>query len=225
VAAASVAAATAVELDSMTTINPHLRQYVEENVIPRYDAFDKGHRRDHAEYVIGEALKLSSHYDVDANMIYTAAAFHDTGLCEDRKIHHIVSARIIRADKRLLEWFSPDQIEVIADAAEDHRASSEHEPRTIYGKIIAEADRQIIPEVVIRRTVQFGLKNYPDKDKEGQWLRTLEHLGNKYAEGGYLKLWIPESSNAARLSELRELIRDENKLRELFERIYEEAKE
>lgn len=193
---------------------------MEETVIPRYDAFDKGHRRDHVEYVIGEALKLSRHYDVDADMIYAAAAFHDTGLCEDRKTHHVVSARIIREDKRLLEWFSPERIEIIADAAEDHRASSDHEPRTIYGKIIAEADRQIIPEVVIRRTVQFGLKNYPEKDKEGQWCRTLEHVKEKYADGGYLKLWIPESSNAARLEELRGLIRDERSLREMFDKIY-----
>ena len=41
-----------------------------------------------------------------------------------------------------------------ARAAKDHRASSDHEPRDIYGKIVAEADRQIVPETVIRRT--FG---------------------------------------------------------------------
>lgn len=201
-------------------INPLLRQYVERSIIPRYDSFDKGHQRDHVEYVIREALRLSDFYDVDPDMVYAAAAYHDTGLCEDRKSHHIVSAGIIRVDWQLREWFSLEQIDVIADAAEDHRASSDHEPRTIYGKIIAEADRQIIPETVIRRTIQFGLKNYPFLDKEGHWQRTLEHLQEKYAEGGYLKLWIPESPNAARLEELRSIIRDKAALRSLFETIF-----
>lgn len=203
-------------------VSPALRKYVEEEIIPRYDAFDKGHQRGHVEYVIAQALKLGSHYDVDLNMVYAAAAFHDTGLCEDRKTHHIASARIIRGDVRLREWFSSEQIDIIADAAEDHRASSDHEPRTIYGKLIAEADRQIIPEVVIRRTIQFGLKNYPGMDMESHWRRTLDHLHEKYAEGGYLKLWIPESDNAGRLEELRSIIRDEVQLRAVFEEMFRE---
>lgn len=201
-------------------IRPDLRAYVESEIIPRYDAFDKGHQRDHVRTVIAQALQLAAFYYVDPDMVYTAAAYHDTGLCEDRKTHHIVSARIIRADARLREWFSPEQIDLIADAAEDHRASSDHAPRTLYGRLIAEADRQIIPETVVRRTVQFGLSHYPELDKESHWARTLEHLHEKYAEGGYLKLWIPESPNAGRLAELRALIRDEGRLRVLFERYF-----
>lgn len=202
-------------------VNPELRSYVESEIIPRYDSFDKGHQRDHAEYVIGQALDLSQYYDVDPSMVYAAAAYHDTGLCEDRKTHHIVSARIIRADSNLRRWFSAEQIETIADAAEDHRASSDHEPRTVYGRLIAEADRQIIPEVVIRRTVQYGMSHYPELDKEGHWNRTAEHIAEKYDEGGYLKLWIPESSNTARLAELRAIIHDQKTIRALFEKWYE----
>ena len=205
-------------------VNPALREYVESDIIPRYDGFDKGHRRDHAETVIAQALQLATWYDVDPDLVYTAAAYHDTGLCEDRKTHHTVSARIIRDDARLREWFSPEQIDIIAKAAEDHRASSDHAPRSLYGRLIAEADRQIIPETVIRRTIQYGLNHYPELDKEGHWARTLEHLHEKYAEGGYLKLWIPQSPNAARLEELRGIIRDEVRLRGLFETIYQEEK-
>ena len=208
-------------MNPIDKVNPELRAYVESEIIPRYDFFDKGHQRDHAEYVIGQALELSQYYDVDPSMVYAAAAYHDTGLCEDRKTHHIVSARIIRADAQLRRWFSEEQIGTIADAAEDHRASSDHEPRTIYGRLIAEADRQIFAETVIRRTVQYGLSHYPELDKEGHWNRTVEHIGEKYAEGGYLKLWIPESPNAARLEELRAIIRDKDSLRAMFEKWYE----
>ena len=204
-------------------VNPEILEYIREKILPCYDSFDKGHRRDHAQYVIDTALYLSGFYDVDVNMVAVAAACHDLGLCEDRKTHHLVSGRIIRADSELRKWFSESQIETIAQAAEDHRASSDHEPRTIYGKIIAEADRQIIPETVILRTIQFGLKNYPELDKEGHWQRTVEHLNEKYADGGYLKLWIPESPNAERLEELRTIIRDRKALRKAFDNIYDKA--
>ena len=200
---------------------PELQAYVEAEILPRYDAFDKAHRRPHVERVIRDALALAAFYPVDRNMLYAAAAFHDTGLCEDRATHHLVSGRIIRTDPALPRWFSPDQIETVAQAAEDHRASLDHDPRSLYGRLIAEADRQIEPETIVRRTVQYGFAHYPELDREGHWQRTLEHLHEKYAEGGYLKLWIPESPNAAKLAALRALIADEAQLRILFDKFFD----
>ena len=203
-------------------IRKEITEWIDNEIVPQYDAFDGGHRRDHARYVIDTALGLAEHYDVDHEMVAVAAACHDLGLSVDRKTHHLESGRIIRGMSELGRWFSPEQIETVAQAAEDHRASSKDEPRSIYGKLVAEADRQIIPEVVIRRTVQFGLKHYPELEREGHWLRTLEHLEEKYAEGGYLKLWIPESANAARLEDLRKLIRDKSALRHIFDSAFDE---
>ena len=85
---------------------------------------------------------------------------------------------------------------------------------------MAEADRLIEPETIIRRTVQFGLSHYPELDREGHWQRTLEHLHEKYAEGGYLHLLIPGSPNEAPLKELRSIIKDERKLREIFDKCF-----
>lgn len=172
------------------------------------------------EYVIAQSLKLAEHYDVDRDMVYVIAAYHDTGLAVDRKTHHLESGRIMRADRNLRQWFSEGQIETMAQAVEDHRASSDHEPRSIYGKIVAEADRQIDPETIIRRTVQYGLSHYPELDREGHWQRMLDHLNEKYAEGGYLRLWIPESDNAGKLKELHEIIKDRDYLESLFDRFY-----
>lgn len=197
-----------------------MKKYIEENIIPRYDSFDAAHRRDHVRYVISQSLELARYYDVNEDMVYAIAAYHDTGLEVDRKTHHLESGRIVRQDSKLRQWFTPEQIEVMAQAVEDHRASSDHQPRSIYGKIVAEADRQIDEETIIRRTVQYGLSHYPELDREGHWERTLEHLLEKYAEGGYLRLWIPESPNAARLRELQEKIKDRQALRDLFETIY-----
>lgn len=199
-----------------------LIRYIEAEILPRYAGFDAAHREEHARNVIRQSLALAKHYDVDENMVYTIAAYHDTGLSSGRERHHIISAEIIRSDKQLRKWFTEEQIDIMADAAEDHRASSKHEPRTIYGKIVAEADRLIDPENIIRRTIQYGLAHYPDLDKEGIYRRTVEHMAEKYAEGGYLKLWIPESPNRQRLDQLRLLFRDKDTFRQTFERLYGE---
>ena len=201
---------------------PSLVRYIEDEIIPRSAAFDKAHREDHARAVIERALAMGRNYPIDEDMLYTAAACHDLGLAVDRKTHHLESGKIIRANERLREWFTPDQVETIAQAAEDHRASATTPPRSIYGALVAEADRMIVPETIIRRTVQFGLSHYPELDKEGHWQRTLEHLHEKYAEGGYLHLLIPGSPNEAPLARLRSIIRDENHLRVLFDTIFAE---
>jgi uncharacterized protein len=207
------------------TINNSLVQYIEQEILPRYEHYDAAHQRDHIDAVILRSFELAKHYDVNVDMVYAIAAYHDTGICEGRETHHLVSGRIIREDKRLHDWFDEQQIETMAQAAEDHRASSTHEPRSIYGKIVAEADRLIVPETVIKRTIQYGLDHYPDYDKEGQYQRFKEHMTEKYSDRGYLRLWLPESDNAPRLEELRKIIRDENKLRQTFEKEYDKLRD
>lgn len=201
-----------------------LEEYIQSEIIPLYDHFDMAHQRDHVLKVIEESMNLAQYYPVDKSMVYTIAAFHDTGLVKGRDTHHLISGCIIREDRCLPQWFSRAQIETMAQAAEDHRASSDHEPRSIYGKIVAEADRDIIPHKIIRRTIQYGLSHYPQLDKEDHWKRTLDHLHEKYAEGGYLNLWIPESNNALQLNHLRTIIKDEVQLRQLFDTFFEEER-
>jgi uncharacterized protein len=197
--------------------------YIEEAVIPQYASFDKAHKEDHARSVVERALTMAINTaDVNPDMLYTAAACHDLGLSVCRETHHLESGRIIRADARLRQWFTPEEIETIAQAAEDHRASAKTPPRSLYGALVAEADRMIVPETIIRRTIQFGLSHYPELDREGHWERTLEHLHEKYAEGGYLKLLIKGSPNEEPLERLRAIIRDEKCLRTIFEKQFSE---
>ena len=203
-------------------IREDLRRYIEQEILPLYDSFDRGHRRDHAHQVIERSAQIAEAFEVDAEMVYAIAAYHDTGLRFGRENHHSDSARIILADKELRRWFTEEQIETIAQAAEDHRASAARAPRSIYGRIVAEADRLIIPELIIRRTVQYSLANFPALDREGHWLRSQEHLHEKYDEGGYLRLWIEDSDNAERLKRLREIIADKEQLREIFDKIFNE---
>lgn len=195
-----------------------LREYVEREIIPRYDGFDAGHRRDHVMTVITQSVELAQYYDVDINMVYAIAAYHDTGLIAGRERHHVVSGEILSGDVHLRSWFDERQIDIMAEAVVDHRASNSQEPRTIYGKIVAEADRIIDSDVIVQRTIQYGLAHYPHLDKEGHYRRFMEHLKEKYAEGGYLKLWIPQSSNAQRLKDFQQKIKNPKELRLLFEK-------
>ena len=209
-----------------------LQPFIEQSIIPQSDGFDAAPRRDHARRVIaramieGERLKMKDE-TTDAiftshllPLTYVAAAMHDLGLAEGREMHHMASGRIIRACRELRRWFSEEEVELIAQAAEDHRASATVAPRSLLGCIVAEADRDVEPETIVRRTVEYGLSHYPELDREGHWQRTLQHLHEKYAEGGYIKLWLDDSINAAPLAELRTLIRDEAHLRQVFEKFF-----
>ena len=217
-----------------------LEKYIYEDIVPRYAGFDSAHREDHVLTVINQAKRLLDSREewlerqitdsedtsqewaqpVEWNILLAAAACHDLGLVNGRERHHLDSGRIIRNDSRLKEWFSDDEIETIAQAAEDHRASGKSEPRSIYGKLVAEADRVINGETIIVRTVQFGLNNYPCLDEDGHMERAVSHLREKYGRGGYLKLWIPWSDNAVRLAALQDIIADEKAVYQEVRRIY-----
>ena len=199
-----------------------LVEFIETHILPRYAAFDRAHNMEHVTRVIRSSLELVKTTGADINMAYTIAAYHDLGMSGHRADHHIRGGKILAADARLKKWFSAEQIKIMKEAVEDHRASASRAPRSIYGKIVAEADRDIDKETVIRRTIQFGLGNYPELDKEGQWKRFKEHMDNKYSKEGYIRLWIPGSPNARKLNELRQLIEQPEQLRKAFERIFAE---
>ena len=198
-----------------------LHEYIEQQILPRYAAFDKGHQRDHAESVIQESLVLAKEYGADLDMAYTIAAFHDLGLEIARELHHIHSGEILMADSILPQFFTEEQRCTMRDAVEDHRASSKHAPRTIYGSIVAEADRHIDPETILRRTLQFGIKQNPNADFEWHFERAYEHMLEKYAEGGYMRLWLNSKRNVEGLAKLREIIEDKEYMKTICERIFQ----
>lgn len=219
-------------------IREDIQKFVFDEIVPKYAGFDPAHKEDHALTVIEQAMLLmdrmsdwravqseetaSNWQEVpEREMLFIAAACHDLGLVNGRERHHLDSGIIIRNDPRLRQWFTEEDIETIAQAAEDHRASGKSAPRSIYGKIVAEADRVIDGETIIRRTIQFGFTHYPSLDREAHIKRAVEHLREKYGRGGYLKLWIPWSDNATRLNALQEMIADDSAVYHEIVRIYD----
>ena len=207
----------------MNRVDTTLKKYVDEKIIPQYAGFDKAHQADHVNMVIEQSLQIASEMpEVDINMVYITAAFHDLGLVNGRENHHIDSRKILETDEFIKSYFTAEQIKTMGEAVEDHRASKSGKPRNQYGLIVAEADRFIDSETIIRRTIQYGLKNYPELDRAGHFNRTVQHLNEKYGPNGYLKIWLPWSDNAKRLEKLRQIIADQSTIRELFNRIYQE---
>ena len=203
-----------------SNVSLDLMEFVEKNILPRYAAFDKAHNLTHINRVISRSLELASKIGADADMAYAIAAYHDLGLEGPRAVHHLTSGKILAADQRLQKWFTNEQLKIMKEAVEDHRASTSHTPRSLYGKIVAEADRDLEPSIVFRRTIEYGIDHYPEKNKEEQWQRFLSHMENKYSSHGYIRLWLPTSPNEQNLKRIRELISAPQLLREEFDRIY-----
>lgn len=199
--------------------NKELRNYIEANVFPCYQGVDPAHGEEHVRTVINNALELASGYDVDLNMVYAIACYHDIGIRYGRDDHEMTSARWLLSDAGLDSFFSKEQKAIMAEAIEDHRASSKREPRSIYGRIIAEADRDIEPMRILRRSLQFARARNPQSSDEEVVQISYAHIQEKYGVGGYLKLYLPESRNQAGLDTLRGWIASGEMLQLLREQI------
>ena len=201
-------------------VNLEIMAFIERDILPRYAAFDVAHNMEHVTRVIRSSVSIAQRMGADEDMVYVIAAYHDLGLEGPRAIHHITSGKILQADQRLRKWFSEMQIRIMKEAVEDHRASASRAPRSIYGKIVAEADRDLNPTSVFKRTIQYGMSHYPEMTKEEHWKRFCEHMQEKYSTAGYIKLWIEGSQNEKDLSELRNIINNKTLLREKFEELW-----
>ncbi|GAA6528065.1 MAG: HD domain-containing protein [Prevotella sp.] len=202
-----------------------LMEFIETQILPRYNQFGKSHGLEHVTRVIQNSLILSRTTGANINMVYAIAAYHDLGMIGPRAIHQITGGKILANDVRLRKWFTPEQIKVMKEAVEDHRASMSRCPRSLYGKIVAEADRDLEPEIVFRRAIEYGMENYPGKEEEQQWDNFQRHMNEKYSRNGYIHLWISGSPNEKNLNTIRNIIDDPVQLRKIFHRIFGELKE
>lgn len=206
-------------------MNLDIMNFVEQEILPRYNNFDRAHSLRHANSVINSSLKLAAKVGADEDMAYVVAAYHDLGLEGPRAVHHITSGKILLADARLKRWFSSEQINIMKEAVEDHRASASHAPRSIYGKIVAEADRELMPETVMRRTIEYSLDHYPNFNRQEHFKRFAQHMKEKYSSQGYIKLWIPGSENEEHLKNLRNIIASPIKLYDSFCKLWTELEQ
>ncbi len=194
-------------------INEKLKKYIEDNIFPEYSKNEKGHGIDHIKYVIDRSFELvkENNLDVNIDMVYTIAAFHDIGHHIDSKTHEIVSAEIMSKDRNLPKFFNKEELSIIKEAIEDHRASAKDEPRSIYGRIVSSADRNNTVKDCLRRTYTYGKKLNPTATDEELFLRAYDVLVNKFGEDGYAKFYFKDKKYEDFLKEIRDLLKDKEK--------------
>ena len=123
-------------------------------------------------------------------------------------------------DENIKRWFADEQRMVIKEAIEDHRASCNHVPRTIYGKIVSTADRTIVDmDNTIKRSYTYGKKNYIGLSEEEQFERVYEHLVEKYGENGYAKVYLEDKEFDEAVSKLRQALENREEFIERVKRV------
>lgn len=194
-------------------VNENLKKYVENEILPEYQKNEEAHGRSHIEYVIKRSFELvkENQLSVDENMVYLIAAYHDIGHHIDRKNHEKVSAEIMEKDQNLIQFFHPEQLQIIKEAIEDHRASAEEEPRSIYGKIVSSADRNSSIEQCFERTYSYGKKHTPEASAKELYERAYEVLKKKFGKDGYAKFFFKDETYEKFLKDIRELLEDKEK--------------
>ena len=193
-------------------INEDLKKYIEENVFPEYSKNEPAHNIEHIKYVIRRSFKFADTVpNINYNMVYTIAAYHDIGHHIDSKRHEIISGEIMSKDENLKNFFSEQELIVIKEAIEDHRASSNHEPRSIYGKIVSTADRNNTVESCLSRSYTYNKKLHPEYDDEKTFEECHFHLNKKFGENGYAKYFFKDEEYEKFLKDIRELLSDKKR--------------
>ena len=167
-------------------INEKLKKYIEGSIFPSYSKNDLGHNLDHIKYVIERSLRFAQEVDnVNYDMVYTIAAYHDIGHYIDAKNHEKASAEMLLADKNLKRFFTDDEIKIMSEAVYDHRASLDGEPRSIYGKIVSSADRNTLIDIPLKRTYAYRIEHNPEDTLDEIIEESRQHIIDKFGKKGY----------------------------------------
>lgn len=197
-------------------INPNLKQYIKNLIEYNYNLNDKGHGVEHAEYVINRSMNFADQIEnINYEMVYVIAAYHDIAHNIDAKNHETISAEMLRKDEKLKEFFSNEQIKIMSEAIEDHRSSMETEPRSIYGKIVSSADRNTSVEVTLVRCYSYNRRHFPELNEEEVIEECRKFLLKKFGINGYArsKMYFDDKEYKKYLDDITELASNSEKFK------------
>ena len=196
------------------TINKDLENYIKNEILPQYEKNDNGHSLEHIDYVLKRCFKFAEQFqNIDFNILYTIATFHDIAHHIDKKNHEKLSAEFFYYDEKMKEFFSEEERNLIKEAIEDHRASSGSLPQSDYGKIISSADRSTDVDDFLRRTHAYTLKHFHNCTKEEMLKRAKDHTEQKYGKEGYAKHYVKDEEYEAFREEINLLLQDSEKFK------------
>lgn len=204
-----------------------LNLFIKNTIKPKYETFDSAHNVEHFEFVTTNCVNyaqalIDKGEKIDLEIAYTVGALHDIGIENGREGHAQSSGDFVRNCADLHKFFNTETIELIAQAVEDHSSHLEYEPRNIYGKIVADADRNNSLYLVFSRPVKYGIKHEAHLSKAEQIDRVYKFVQNKFGRNGYVKYWlnIPETTKAQ--NEVWTLLDDEKSCKAYISRLVDE---
>ena len=198
-------------MNSIDKVNKELKNYIENNIFPEYSKNDSGHDINHIQYVIDRSFKFADTIpDINYDIVYTIASYHDINKYINSSIHEKIAAEYFNNDTNIKKFFNPKQRKLIKEAIEDHRASSSHTPRSIYGRIVSTADKYNSVDQCLLSSYTFGKKEHPEMNDQELFERAHDHLNKKFGVNGYAKLYFKDEQYENFLKEIQNLLADKN---------------
>ena len=193
-----------------------LKKYIEETIFPEYQKKEKAHGIEHIQYVIARSFEIveENALDVNSNMVYTIAAYHDIGYKKDPDNHEQVSSEMFLADKEIQKFLEPDEVQIVAEAIVDHRASLEYEARSEYGKLVSSADRETSVENMLKRSFLYQADKHADENPTIEQVieYSFKKLTKKFGKDGYAKMYFPDKKYISYLKEMQKLLENKEKI-------------
>ncbi len=200
-------------------INEELKKYIEEVIFKSYDKNDDAHNLEHIKYVIERSYMFASRVpNINLEMVYVIAAYHDIGHYIDAKNHEKVSGEMLLKDQNLRRFFTEEEIKTMSEAVCDHRASSKNEPRSIYGKIVSSADRNVLIDVPLKRTYSYRKVHNQTSTLDEIIEESRLHLLDKYGKEGYAttKMYFEDEDYKRFLDDIALLVSDKEEFKRRF---------
>ncbi len=201
-------------------LNKKLKSYIETNILPVYDDFDKGHGKNHILAVAQRSLSICSGFDdIDENIVYTAACYHDIGMKIERKNHALHSKELVLKDENLKNFFTQQEIETIAQACADHSTSAGIKPKSIYGMILSDADKDDDIDISLSRAWEYSINHFPENTFDDNVENIYQQIVMRFGENGTVKYYIISPQDSAFLKTMKLFIKDKNYLRNKLKEI------
>ena len=90
----------------MKRINKKLKEYIEQEILPVYEKNDAGHGIEHIQYVVTRSLKFAEQFpDINLDMVYAIASFHDIAHYIDKDNHEVLSAKMFYENNKMKDFF------------------------------------------------------------------------------------------------------------------------
>ena len=197
-------------------IDKNLKKYIEDNIFPIYKENERGHGVDHINYVIRRSLSFAKELKLDFNISYAIACYHDICHHIDRQKHEMLSAEFFYNDDNMKNFFSGKERIIIKEAIEDHRASNNNIPRSVYGKVISTADRETDVNLFLKRCYSYTKTYNKTLSIDDIIQECYNHTKDKYGFFGYAKSYIKDIEYDIFLQEINILLKNKDLFKKRF---------